>query len=129
VHKDWRNEEGEGKYAFLIDPNLLEAYKNNIEIYRILESIEKDCKDSYMQISANKGRCSLDGEKQLKFEHYRCNVSILLLRKLKLLFISSYVYNSAKEKLPNNFNESMELEFDVKQKTVFLRSINIYHTR
>ncbi|MEG1000432.1 MAG: hypothetical protein RSG75_05275, partial [Cellulosilyticaceae bacterium] len=87
TRKDWRHDEGEGTYAFNLSNDLLECYKNNGEIYNILESIKNECILSTMTISANKGTEDTDDNSLLKFNHYRCNISLLLLRKLKLLFI------------------------------------------
>jgi len=128
VHKDWRFDEGCGRYVFSLGEELFEKFKSDAEIYEILQAIKNECENSYMTVTPNDGTADMDEEYRVKYRHYRCNISLLLLRKLKSIFVSSLVYNAQGEKLPDGFVESMTLEFDAEERKVVLKDLKLYKT-
>jgi len=134
VRRDWRNAEGEGTYSFKVDPKVKEKYQEHSIIVDILAEMEDENIHPRLTISANEGRAKViqstdaNGKPQLdvQYAHYRCHVSHLLLQKLKVLLISTFVYSSQKKNLPRKEPESFTLRYDTSDMTVTMVDMDLY---
>lgn len=119
--KDWdysRLEQYLGDYRLKVCPAVLEQYKEDPVVARILQDIGEA--NETLSIDNNKGdRYSED------YQYIRCRVPYSILNQFKRLFISTIVYDLAEGKtIPQT--ESVAFAFDSEERTVLLKDLVLY---